>query len=73
MQVRTRVKGLTCFAKESESLLDLEKREQTQSSYVGGQADKTWQLMDMRRRKRGKNRKIKNSFHSSKLGQLSKQ
>lgn len=45
MQVRTRVKGLTCPAKESESLLDLEKREQTQSSYVGGQADKTWQLM----------------------------
>lgn len=40
-----RVKGLTCPAKESESLLDLEKREQTQSSYVGGQADKTWQLM----------------------------
>lgn len=45
MQVRTRVKGFVCPAKESDSLLDLEKREQTQSSYVGGQADKTWQLM----------------------------
>lgn len=36
--------GPSCPAKESDSLLDLEKREQTQSSYVGGQTDKTWQL-----------------------------
>lgn len=44
-QVRARVKGLVCPAQESDSLLDSEERKQTQSSYVGGQADETWQLM----------------------------
>lgn len=45
MQVNSSVKGLACPAKESDSGLDMEKREQAQSSAVGGQADKTWQLM----------------------------
>lgn len=45
MQVRTKVKGLVCPAQESDSLPDSEKRKQTQSIYVGGQADKPWQLM----------------------------
>lgn len=45
MQVRIKVRGLMCPAQESDSLPDLEKRKQTQSIYVGGQPDKTWQLM----------------------------
>lgn len=73
MQMRTKVKGLVCPAQESDSLPDLEKRKQTQSIYVGGQADKTWQLMDMRRWKTRKNGRIKNNLYSFKLGQLSKQ
>ena len=31
--------------KESGCLLNLEKREHAQSTYVGGQVDKTWQCM----------------------------
>lgn len=45
MQVNASVKGLACPAKESDCGLDAEKREQAQSRAVGGQADKTWQLM----------------------------
>lgn len=45
MHMETSVKGLACPVRESDCLLNLEKTEHTQSSYVGGQVDKTWQHM----------------------------
>lgn len=72
-QGRTRVKGLVSPAQESASLPDLEKRKQTQSSYVGGQVDETWQLMGCEEVGTRKKQRIKNNPHGFQLGQLSKQ
>lgn len=45
MQVRTRVGALHALPR-SQILPALGKREWTPSGYVGGQADKTWQLVE---------------------------